>query len=88
MSDAIDRLIVRRKIIDASGRHGLPPSLALGLAESESAFDQSATSRTGARGVFQFTERTAGEMGIDREDLDQNIDGGVRYLGQLLAETK
>jgi hypothetical protein len=83
--DQYDPNAVMAKIRQAADKYGLDPAIALGLAESESNFNQAATSKTGARGVFQFTRGTAKELGIDREDLDQNIEGGVRYLSQLLA---
>ena len=92
MRDALDAFLDRydpnaviAKIRQAADKYGVDPAIALGLAESESDFRQSASSRTGARGVFQFTRRTADELGIDREDLDQNIEGGVRYLRDLLG---
>lgn len=77
---------VQAKIRAAAEEEGVDPSQVLGLAKSESGFDQAKTSRTGARGVFQFTRGTAKEMGIDREDLDQNIGGGVKYWKKLLEK--
>lgn len=37
-------------------------------------------SGTGPRGVFQFTKKTAAEMGINRDDAMENILGGAKYL--------
>lgn len=79
-----DKDTIKRKIIAAAMSEGVDPSLALGVAHQESKFDPNATSETGARGVMQFTQRTAKWMGIDRENVDQNIHGGVQYLKYLL----
>ncbi len=83
---------VQDKIVKAVGNR-FDPADALGLAFSESGFEhvdpktgKVKTSRTGAKGVFQFTRGTADQYGIDRNDLDQNIAGGVKYLGDLLVK--
>lgn len=67
-------------------RYGLDPNLAVAQARAESGLNQAAVSRVGAIGVFQLMPATAAWLGVDPHDLAQNIDGGVRYLSQLLAE--
>jgi soluble lytic murein transglycosylase-like protein len=43
-------------------------------------------SSTGAMGVMQLMPNTARELGVsDPFSIEQNIDGGVRYLKQLLT---
>ena len=74
---------VRPLIAAAARRHGLDPAFALAIAQTESRFNQAATSRRGARGVMQLMPRTAQHYGVDAGDLAQNIDGGVRYLRDL-----
>jgi Transglycosylase SLT domain len=81
-----DKGAVINKIQTAAKKYGVNPAQVLGLAESESDFDQSKTSPTGPRGVFQLKLATAKEMGANREDLDQNIDAGVRYWKKKLDE--
>lgn len=53
-------------------------------AKQESGFNPYATSPKGAAGVFQHMPATAKELGIDPYDPTQSIQGGVKYMGQLL----
>lgn len=73
-------------IVQEAQRQGVDPSLALEVGRAESNFDQSAVSSAGAIGVFQLEPATAAQLGVDPRDLTQNISGGIRYLGQLLAQ--
>lgn len=65
-------------------KHGVPEDLALRVARQESRFNQGAVSPKGAIGVMQLMPGTARDLGVNPRDLHQNIDGGVRYLGQQL----
>ena len=70
----------------ASARHGVPFRLALSVARTESSLQHRVISGTGAMGVMQLMPDTARELGLsDPFAIDQNIDGGVRYLKQLLT---
>ena len=53
-------------------------------AKQESGFNPYATSKAGAAGLFQHMPATAQELGIDPYDPAQSIQGGVKYMGQLL----
>lgn len=53
-------------------------------AKQESGFNPYATSKVGAAGIFQHMPATAQELGIDPYDPSQSIQGGVKYMGQLL----
>lgn len=75
--------IVQDKLAAAAARYGVPVDLVFALAKQESGYSQSARSSEGAIGVMQLMPRTAQGLGVDPYDLDQNIDGGVRYLSQL-----
>lgn len=69
----------------AAERYGLPPSLVKAVVEAESSGVQDALSRAGAQGLMQLMPATARELGVvDPFDPAQNIDGGTRYLAQLL----
>jgi soluble lytic murein transglycosylase-like protein len=74
-------------IDQAAARHGLDPSLLYGLIEQESGFDPSAASGAGALGLTQLMPSTAASLGVT-EPLDpaQSIEGGARYLSQLLRQ--
>jgi hypothetical protein len=53
-------------------------------AKQESGFNPYATSPKGAAGLFQHMPATAQELGIDPYNPTQSIQGGVKYMGQLL----
>lgn len=64
-------------------RQGVNPQLAVSVAFAESSLNPSAVSPKGARGVMQLMPGTAEELGVNPEDLSENIRGGVQYLKQL-----
>ncbi len=63
-----------------AARYKIPPEIARNLVRVESGGRQSAVSRTGARGVMQLLPATARALGVDINDPEQNIEGGMRYL--------
>lgn len=67
-------------------RNGLPTSLVHAVISAESAYDANAISRAGAVGLMQLMPETAKRYGVDnRRNPVANIDGGTRYLRDLLA---
>lgn len=66
-------------------RQGVAPELLRAVISAESAFVPCAVSDKGAMGLMQLMPGTAAAMGVsDPLDPDDNLRGGVRYLGQLL----
>ena len=65
-----------------AGRYGIPLYIARNLVRVESGGRQNAVSPSGARGVMQLTPATAKALGVDINDPEQNIEGGMRYLRQ------
>ena len=63
---------------------GLNENLALAVAYQESRFNPCARSHAGANGIFQLMPGTARDLGVNSQDPEQNIRGGVRYLKQQL----
>ena len=55
-------------------------------AKQESGLNPYAVSPKGAAGVFQHMPATAKELGINPYDPSQSIQGGVKYMGQLLKQ--
>src|SRR6266404_3702486 len=73
-------------IADTAARYGVAPALAIEVATAESGMNANTPdSSAGAIGLFQLMPATAAQMGVDPRDPVQNIDGGVRYLRQMLA---
>ena len=64
-------------------QHGIPPSLALAIAQQESGFNPTAVSPKGAIGIMQLMPDTAKELGVDPNDPVANITGGIAYLKKL-----
>lgn len=68
----------------AAAKHGLPADLLFAVAQTESDFDQSVVSEVGAKGIMQLMPDTAKELGVDADDMRENIEGGARYLKRQL----
>jgi soluble lytic murein transglycosylase-like protein len=69
----------------AASKYGLSPHLLRSVIRHESNFDPQAVSPAGAQGLMQLMPATARELGVhDPFDIEQNIDGGARYLRQML----
>ncbi|TIP18491.1 lytic transglycosylase domain-containing protein [Mesorhizobium sp.] len=67
-------------------KYGVPEGLALSVAYQESRFDTCAGSHTGVKGVMQLTKGTGRQLGFNRDINEENIEGGVKYLGKGVAQ--
>ena len=77
-----------------AARHGVSPSLARAVGWQESRWSQSALSHVGAVGVMQLMPYTARWFGpavlgrrINSHRIEDNVEGGVAYLGWLMRQT-
>lgn len=78
---------IQQAVTNASQKYDLPPSLILAIIKQESHFNPEAESPTGAQGLMQLMPGTAREMGVTHSfDIDQNVDGGSRYMRQMLDQ--
>ena len=78
---------IKNKIIKIAKKYGIDPKLALAVAKQESGYNPRAKSHAGAMGVFQLMPATAKGLGVkDAYNVDQNIEGGIKYLKQMLHQ--
>lgn len=75
-------------LIDAVAvKHGVDPALAHAVIRTESGYNARAVSPKGAVGLMQLMPATAKRYGVeDRYDPLQNIEGGIRYLRDLITQ--
>ena len=71
-------------IQSAAQKYHVDPKLVMAVAETESGGNQSAVSPAGAIGVMQLMPGTAAALGVDPYDERQNIEGGAKYLHEML----
>lgn len=73
-------------IIEATAnKYDLDPALLHAVIRAESAYNPGAVSNKGAAGLMQLMPGTAARFGVrDRFDPEENIEGGARYLSELL----
>lgn len=78
--DAFDSLILIK-----AREHRVEPALVKAVIAAESNFQPLAVSRVGAQGLMQLMPATAASLGVeDSFHPRQNVDGGTRYLRQML----
>ncbi len=74
-------------IIKAAKRHDVDPALIKAIIMAESGYDAQAVSSQGAAGLMQLMPKTAESLGVeDAFNPVHNVNGGVKYLKQLLEE--
>ena len=69
----------------ASTRNQVDADFIASVIRAESANNPRAVSRKGAQGLMQLMPQTASKLGVKNSfDPAENVDGGVRYLRELL----
>ena len=80
-------LMINDSIQKVSEKYLLDADLLRAMIKQESGYNPYAISRSGAQGLMQLMPDTADSLGVSNPwDIEQNIDGGARYLkDQLIA---
>ena len=76
---------VSSSIQDASQSTGLSANLLKAVATVESGLNPHAVSSAGAIGVMQLMPGTAADLGVNPNNVAQNVQGGAEYLKSLLG---
>ena len=71
-------------IKEAAARYQVDPRLVAAVAQTESGGNQEAVSPAGAVGIMQLMPETAAGLGVNPYDKRQNIEGGAKYLRQMM----
>jgi membrane-bound lytic murein transglycosylase MltF len=78
-------LTLNQAINSASNRTQIDPDLISSVIHAESGFNPHAVSPKGAQGLMQLMPKTAANLGVANAfDPGANVDGGTRYLLELL----
>lgn len=78
---------INEVIHEVSLRSRLDADFIASVIRAESGGNAQAVSRKGARGLMQLMPGTADQLGVKNSfDAAENVDGGVRYLMQLLQQ--
>jgi soluble lytic murein transglycosylase-like protein len=83
--EELEKASIQAAVERAARTYNLPAKLINAIIRAESNFEVSAVSPAGAQGLMQLMPSTAEELGVTNPfDIDQNIDGGARYLREML----
>ncbi|WP_231036268.1 lytic transglycosylase domain-containing protein [Pectinatus sottacetonis] len=82
-----DKADINNYIAKAAQKYNVDPKLLSAIAKTESNYNANAKSSAGAIGIMQLMPNTAADLGVANPyDAEQNIDGGAKYLRQLLND--
>ena len=86
LREKLDKLGINQGMLnELSQKHNVPVDMILGVIQQESGGNPNARSHAGARGLMQLMPGTARGLGVKNSyDPKQNVEGGVKYLGQML----
>jgi soluble lytic murein transglycosylase-like protein len=78
---------IHRYVMSTSRKTGIYPDFIMAVIRVESGFDSLAVSHKGAMGLMQLMPATSKDYGVhDPWNPEKNIDGGTRFLKNLLLE--
>jgi len=78
---------INQAVETAAQKYNLNPNLIKSVIKAESSFNPYARSNAGAEGLMQLMPSTARALGVSNSfDINQNIDGGAKYLREKLDQ--
>lgn len=83
-----EQLDIAEKIAKKAKAKGLNPDFVLPMVMAESGFNPKAESKKGAIGVMQLMPDTAKGLRVNPHDMDENIEGGLNLLKELISNKK
>ena len=87
--DIADAGVFTDLINAAAKKHGVDAKLVAAVTRAESGFNPKAVSSAGAKGLMQLMDPTAKMLGVkDSFDPKQNVDGGAKFLGEMIKKFK
>ena len=84
IAETFDDETTEEMLTSAAKRHGVDPKLVKAIAIAESNMNQDEISEVGAIGVMQLMPETAEGLGVNPYDVQENIEGGTKFLKQML----
>ncbi len=74
-------------VSEMANKYGIDPKLIHSVIKQESNYNTQAKSYAGAQGLMQLMPATARGLGVQNSyDAKQNIEGGTKYLSQMLKK--
>jgi soluble lytic murein transglycosylase-like protein len=71
-------------LLHAAQLQNVPPPLAIAVGQQESGLSQKARGASGEVGVMQLMPKTARDLGVDPNNVNENMEGGVRYIREAM----
>jgi hypothetical protein len=83
-----EQLANAAKVAAAAEKYGINPDFVMPMVMAESGFRHIKNPKSDAFGIMQLMPATAKGLKVDPNDVDENIDGGMRLLKELASNPK